>query len=61
MCLISILAGKSFISYYVIEKVLEDNRKIERSVDKGVVVVVLPTKALVNQVCLRRCVRFFFG
>jgi superfamily II RNA helicase len=43
-------AGKSFISYYVIEKVLDNNSRCARSVDTGVVVVVLPTKALVNQV-----------
>jgi hypothetical protein len=43
-------AGKSFISYYVIEKVIEYNKRCEKSVDEGVVVVVLPTKALVNQV-----------
>ena len=43
-------AGKSFISYYVIEKVIEMNKRIERDADRGVVVVVLPTIALVNQV-----------
>jgi hypothetical protein len=43
-------AGKSFISYYVIEKVIDENRLIERSADRGVVVVVLPTVALINQV-----------
>lgn len=34
----------------MIEKVLEDNKKINKLSEQGIVIVVLPTKALVNQV-----------
>ena len=43
-------AGKTFISYYVMKSVLAHNKTVERSSDKGVVVYVSPSKALVNQV-----------
>ncbi|KAI9790002.1 MAG: hypothetical protein M1816_005616 [Peltula sp. TS41687] len=44
-------AGKTFISFYAMEKVLRDN-------DDGVLVYVAPTKALVNQIAAEIQARF---
>jgi hypothetical protein len=43
-------SGKTFISYYAMKQVLLDNKKITRNTDKGIIVYVSPTKALVNQI-----------
>ncbi len=49
-------SGKTFASYYCMERVLKED-------NDGVVVYVSPTKALVNQVAATCCVRYdnYFG
>ncbi|MES1917054.1 MAG: hypothetical protein MHM6MM_008814, partial [Cercozoa sp. M6MM] len=44
-------SGKTFVSYYAMKKVILENRKAGvRPQDRGLIVYVCPTKALVNQV-----------
>jgi hypothetical protein len=45
-------SGKTFISFYCMKQILRNNKQSNiKSSEKGYVVYVLPTKALVNQVC----------
>lgn len=43
-------AGKTFSSYYVIKNVLLENKTIAKQSQRGIVVFISPTKALVSQV-----------
>lgn len=42
-------SGKTFVSYYCMEKILKENSSSKNSSKKGRIVFVVPTKALVNQ------------
>ena len=44
-------SGKTFISYYCMKQVILKNKVTKKSTEKGYVIYVLPTKALVNQIC----------
>merc|ERR1712113_1200514 len=44
-------SGKTFVSYYCMKDILQQNKSIKNPRDKGIVVYVSPTKALVWQAC----------
>merc|ERR1712228_129370 len=44
-------SGKTFVSYYCMKEILQQNKSIKNPRDKGIVVYVSPTKALTWQAC----------